>query len=85
MHVHKLTTFWFKKVTSSLYVMLKLLEVKNVEECVLQHKLSVGDLDLNTTFSKSHCIPPKQKLWKLSDPEAPLQFGNYVQESAQSF
>ena len=29
------------------------------EECVSQHKLLVGDLELNTSFSKSRCIPPK--------------------------
>ena len=32
------------------------------EECVSQHKLLVGDIELNTSFSKSRCIPPKQKL-----------------------
>ena len=55
------------------------------EECVSQHKLLVGDLELNTSFSKSHCIPPKQKLWKLSNPEVRLGYGNCVHESAQSF
>ena len=55
------------------------------EECVLQHKLLVEDLELNTAFSKSHCIPPKWKLWELSDPEVCLQFGNFVHKSAQSF
>ena len=28
-------------------------------ECVLQHKLLVGDFELNTSFIKSHCTPPK--------------------------
>ena len=37
------------------------------EEFVLEHKLLVGDLELDATFSKSHCIPLKRKLWKLSD------------------
>ena len=55
------------------------------EECVSQHKLLVGDLELNTSFSKSRCIPPKRKLWKLSNPEVPLKYGNCVHESAQSF
>ena len=38
MHAHKLTTFWFENVTS-LYVMLKVLEVKNVScsiNCLLK-------------------------------------------------
>ena len=42
-------------------------KVTESERCVLQHKLLVGDLELNTTFSKSRSIPPKQKLSELSD------------------
>ena len=38
------------------------------KDCVSQHKLLVGDIELNTSFSKSR-IPPKQKLWKMSNPE----------------
>ena len=55
------------------------------EECVSQHKLLVGDFELNTSFSKSRCTPPKRKLWKLSNPEVRLEYGNCVHESAQSF
>ena len=55
------------------------------EECVSKHKLLVGDLELNTSFSKSRCTPPKGKLWKLSNPEVRLEYGNCVHESAQSF
>ena len=39
MDAHKLTTFWFKKVTPSLYMIIKLLEVKNVscsKNCFLE-------------------------------------------------
>ena len=32
------------------------------EECVSQHELLVRDLELNTSFSKSRCIPLKRKL-----------------------
>ena len=61
-------------------------EVKVIggKECVSQYKLLVGDIELNT-FSKSCCIPPKRKLWKLSNPEVRLEYGNCVHESAQSF
>ena len=56
------------------------------EECVSQQKLLVGDLGLNTSFSKSpNSIPPKRKLWKLSNPEVRLQYRNSVHESAQYF
>ena len=55
------------------------------EECVSQHKLLVGDLELNTSISKSRSIPPKRKLWKLSNPEVRLQYRNSVHESAQYF
>ena len=55
------------------------------KDCVSQHKLLVGDIELNTSFSKSRCIPPKRKLWKLSNPEVRLEYGNCVHESAQSF
>ena len=63
------------------------LDVKVIggEECVSQHKLLVGDIELNTSFSKSRCTPPKRKLWKLSNPEVRLEYGNCVHESAQSF
>ena len=64
-----------------------LLDVKVIEseECVSQPKLLVRDIELNTTFSKSRCIPPKRKLWKLSDLDVLLRFGNCVHESAQFF
>ena len=81
MRAHKLITFWFEKVTSNLCVMLKSLVAKNVS----QHKLLVGDLELNTSFSKSRCTPPKRRLWKLSNPEVRLKYGNCIHESAQSF
>ena len=55
------------------------------EECVSQHKFLVGDLELNTSFSKLRSIPPKRKLWKLSNPEVRLQYRNSVHESAQYF
>ena len=55
-------------------------KVTESERCVLQHKLLVGDLELNTTFSKSRSIPPKQKLSELSDQGICLQFGNCVHE-----
>ena len=55
------------------------------KDCVSQHKLLVGDIELNTSFSKSRCILPKRKLWKLSNPEVRLEYGNCVHESAQSF
>ena len=45
----------------------------------------VGDLELNTSFSKSCSKPPKRKLWKLSNPEVRLQYRNSVHESAQYF
>ena len=54
------------------------------KDCVSQHKLLVGDIELNTSFSKSR-IPPKQKLWKMSNPEVRLEYGNCVHESVQSF
>ena len=55
------------------------------EEFISQHKLLVGDIELNTSFSKSRCTPPKRKLWKLSNPEVRLEYGDCVHESAQSF
>ena len=55
------------------------------EECVSQHKLLVGGFELNTSFSKSRCAPPKQKLWKFSNPEVRLEYENCVHESAQFF
>ena len=72
MRAHKSITFWFEKVTSNLYVMLKSLVAKNVS----QRKLLVGDFELNTSFSKSRCTLPK--LWKLSNPEVRLEYGNCV-------
>ena len=51
--------------------MLKSLVAKDVS----QHKLLVGDTELNTSFSKSRCLLPKRKLWKLSDPEVRLEYG----------
>ena len=81
MRAHISITFWFEKVTSNLCVMLKSLVAKNVS----QHKLLVGDFELNTLFSKSRCTPPKRKLWKLSNPEVRLEYGNCVHESVQSF
>ena len=56
-----------------------------VGECVSQHKMLAGDIELNTSFSKSRCTPTKRKLWKLSNPEVRLEYGNCVHESAQSF
>ena len=60
-------------------------KVTGSKECVSQHKLLVGDIELKTSFSKSRCIPPKRKLWKFSNPEVRLEYGNCVHESAQSF
>ena len=37
------------------------------DEYAWQHKLLVRDLELDTTFNKSSCIPPKRKFWRLSD------------------
>ena len=54
------------------------------EEFISQHKLLVGDIELNTSFSKSRCIPPKRKLWKLPNPEVRLEYGNCVHEKAQA-
>ena len=45
----------------------------------------VGDFELNTSFSKSRCTPPTRKLWKLSNLEVRLEYGNCVHKSAQSF
>ena len=81
MRAHKSITFWFENVTSNLCVMLKSLVAKNVS----QHKLLVGDFELNTSFSTSRCTPPKRKLLKLPNPEVCLEYGNCVYESAKSF
>ena len=62
---------------------LRDVKVISGEECV--DKLLVGDNELNTSFSKSRCTPPKQKLWKLSKPEVCLEYENCVHEGAQSF
>ena len=59
--------------------------VGDIKVIVSQHKLLVGDIELNRSFSKSRCTPPKRKLWKLSNPEVRLEYGNCVHESAQSF
>ena len=80
MRAHKLIIFWFEKVT-----FVRDVKVISGEECVSQHKLLVGDIELNTSFSKSRGIPPKRKLWKLPQLEVRLEYGNRVHESAQSF
>ena len=64
---------------------MRVAKVIGGEECVSQHNFLVGDIELNTSFRKSRCLPPKRKLWKLSNPEVRLEYGNCVHESAQSF
>ena len=72
------------------YILVRKSDFKSVcdshwwKKFVSQHKLLVGDIELNTSFSKSRCIPQKRKLRKLSNPEVRLEYGNCVHESAQS-
>ena len=55
------------------------------EECVLQQKLLVCDLELNTSLCKPKALPPKRKLWKLKFPEvSELLRTQYVTQSSLS-
>ena len=50
------------------------------EECIPQQKLLVAVLKIQTPSEKPHLIAPKQKLWRLCEPQIQAEYQNFVKE-----
>ena len=54
------------------------------EECVIQHKLLVCQINLRTKIKKQHKPPPKRCIWKSHKPEDQEKYKKAVEESINS-